>query len=114
MGKAQDILHQTCHALGFPVYLSRKGDDILLLHHVVLKQLRIAGNGVQGRFQLMGHIGGEFTAHLLRLFLFGHIEKAKSDTGNFSFRHNWAGADLVLPGFKAYGLHFALPLQCQR
>ena len=41
--------------------------NVLRLYQSVFQQLRAAQNGVQGRFQLMGYVGGKFPAALLRI-----------------------------------------------
>ena len=50
-----------------------KGGNILRGHQAVLHQLRVAGNGGQGRLQLVGYIGGELLSQALCLLLLRDI-----------------------------------------
>ena len=57
--QVDDVLHELRHALGLRPYLPGKGAYVLLPDHAALDELRVAGDDVQGRFELVGHVRRE-------------------------------------------------------
>ena len=58
-GEINDILDELRHAAGLGADLSGEGLYVLRLRKAAFEQLRISGDGVQRRFQLMGNIRRE-------------------------------------------------------
>ena len=54
LGEPDDIPHQHNKALGLVVNIACKVRNVLTFYHAVLHQLREAGNGGEGGFQLVG------------------------------------------------------------
>ena len=80
-GQPEDILHQSDQPLGFRINLFIKSRCISPLHQAALQQLRITGDGMQGRFQFVGNIGRKFPAQGFRLLLLGQIQQEHRHTG---------------------------------
>lgn len=68
--------------------VAHKARHILGLHQTVFQQFRAAQNGLQGRFQFMGHVGGELPAVLLGVFCFRDVHRQNYQTDDF-----FAGGD---------------------
>ena len=82
---------------------------VLGLYRAVLQHLRAAGDDLQGRFQLVGHICGELPAHPLSLRLLGHIESQQDRSGRRSVSLYAAQVKLVLPAVPLHS-ELAVPL----
>ena len=69
--------------------------QIGLPDNAVFDDFGTAGNGVQGRFQLMGHIGRKLPPQLLGVALFCDIEDQQDDAGHLAVGEDGAGHQLV-------------------
>ena len=106
-GQPENVLHQPDQPLGFGVDLLREADHVLPGHHSGFHQLGIAGNGMQGGFQLVRNIGGELPAQLLRLVLLGHIKQQHHHAEQLPIGAHRIGHRLVLSSRQGQGF---LPL----
>ena len=97
LGQANDILDERHQSGGFTADAADKDRHILRLHQTVLHQLRAAHDGLQRRFQLMGHIGGKFPAIPLGQRLLCHVERQDHRAGNGALGFDAAHIHLVLP-----------------
>ena len=95
-GQLQDILHQTDEPLGLGVDIPGEARHIFGADHTGFHQLRVAGDGMQGRFQLVGDIGGEFPALGLRPAFFRHVQQQQHDAGDAAAVFDGVGLHLVL------------------
>ena len=73
LGKLDDILHQCFQAGGLVMNPACKFRNILRPHQTVFHDLRIAGNGHEGRLELVGNVGRELSSHLSRFLKFLHL-----------------------------------------
>ena len=114
VGQIDNIVHQRNHSLGLRVDTAGEFLRVLRFHHAVLQQLGITGDGMQRRFQLMGHIGGKLPPHLLSLFLFGDVKDQQGNPRHRPIGNHGAGVELIvnpvkLHGGFAMGAAFCLP-----
>ena len=107
-GEADDVLHQGNEALGLLVDVAGKALDVLGLDHAALHDLRNAGDGGEGGFQLVGDIGGELPPQLVPLFLLGHIQKHQHRAGGFSVGQHRVGQQFAVPAVQMEHLLAAL------
>lgn len=62
-----------------------------------LQKFCTADDGLQGRFQLVGHVGGEFPAHPLRFRLLRHVKGQQDRTQSVAAGVDAAEVKLVFP-----------------
>ena len=80
-GQVENVLHQADEPLALLVDVGGEAPDVLLLHQTVLHDLGHAGDGGEGGLQLVGHVGGELPAHLLRLLPLGDVQQHQHRAG---------------------------------
>ena len=76
--------------------MSHKAGHVLLLHHAVLQQLRAADDALQGRFQLVGNVGGELPPVLLGKGALRHVEHQQHRARCTALRLDAADVELIL------------------
>ena len=74
-GDPDHISNQTDQSLRFLIDASCKNLHILILHKSVLHDLCKAGNRSQRCFQLVGNIGGKFSAQLFPFYFFSYVHQ---------------------------------------
>ena len=79
-GDPDHISNQTDQPLRFLIDASCKNLHILILHKSVLHDLCKAGNRSQRCFQLVGNIGGKFSAQLFPFYFFGYVHQKNHRT----------------------------------
>ena len=113
LGQADNVLHQIHKPGGLLTDMPQKPGLILRLYQAAFQKLCTADDGLQGGFQLVGHIGGEFPPVLLGLGLLRHVQRQNDRTHDFPLGLNPAQLKQVLPAV-ALGVDLAAPLAVYR
>ena len=109
LGEVDDIVHQGHQPGRLPVDQAGKVGDVLRLHQPVFQQLRAAQDGLQRRFQLVGHVGGELPAAAFGTGPLRHVEGQQNHPHRSPLRLDSAQVELVFPA-ATLGAHGAAAL----
>ncbi|MPN00784.1 hypothetical protein SDC9_147982 [bioreactor metagenome] len=75
LGQANNVLNHVDQAPRLLLNFPGKGPHVGVLCRAVGNQLGQGGDGREGRFQLVGHVGGKLLALALRGIPFGHVDE---------------------------------------
>ena len=109
LGQLDDIPHQGNEPLCLSVNIGGKVGDILRLGKTAQNDLRKAGNGGQGRFQLVGYVRRKFPAQVLPLILFRHVQDNQHRTDDLLLLVHRVGDQMVVAVVMVHGALVMLP-----
>ena len=124
MTQTDHIFNEQHQPGGLPVDIADEAGHILRFDQSVFQQLRAANDGLQGCFQLVGHVGGKLPAVLLRVLYSGNIHRQDHQADHLAAGGNPAQQELIGPalplglqltvalpeGFLHCAGHFRLPV----
>ena len=95
--QADDVIDQRHQPLRLAADMPHEPGHVVGLHHAVLQQLRAADDALQGRFQFMGHVGGELPSVPLGKGLLRHVEGQQHRAHSLAVGLDAGHVELILP-----------------
>ena len=97
LGQADNVVDERHQPFCLLMDPAQEAGAVLRLCKSRFQQLRAADDGLQRRFQLMGHIGGEFPPHPLSLRLLRHVKGQQHNAQRVAAGVDTAEVELIDP-----------------